>query len=131
MLYVIVFFNFLAIFPILSNSSGIFTKVNIDEFYNKNYIDKFYHNYVDSGNATLYFLDWCWKTKDRISSYDICKNDGLKFTSISMPNPRILNGKAYSISLRLSNQEYPENLNNLKVIYNLKNIIIPEDLNFS
>jgi len=117
---------------------SIIPLLNIDQFQFRKFeissIPQPYQNYFIKPffgipEATNYIPGYCWRAEfmQEADVPTMCFNFGLRYSPISYTNPRFISGKDFAISEKIE-VENNNNLNNLRITHNLKNIIIANDI---
>lgn len=120
-------FIVLAILPLLNLKDFQLQKFplqNIPTAY-RNY---FVSNYTGIPDATLFYIDSCWRAKymEKANIPTICNlNIGEHYSPIVLTDPRLSSGNALTSSELISSTT---NVDNLKFLDNLKYIIVPNDI---
>jgi hypothetical protein len=114
------------IIPMLNINNFIFQKYQLEKMpysYNQYFVEPYY----GLPEATHYIPYPCWRAQYMQDSNTPtqCFNRGIKYSSITYDNPRVVSGK----ELYLVKELYLNpNVDNLRVTHNLKNIIVAKDI---
>jgi len=123
--YTILFIAF-ATLPLLNLSNFQLQKYNLSKIPTP-YYEYFIRPSNDIPEPTLFIPGVCWRAEymNRENIPTLCPNYGLRFASILLGDPRLASGDTFELSKKLENTTV---VGNLRVIYNLKNIIIANDI---
>lgn len=126
-LYVTVFvYLIIAIFPLLNFGDMKLQKFDMSRLpapYKSYFLNKF-NGFPE---ATAYVPGICWRAEymDVASIPTQCINSGVLYRPISYDNPRFISGEGFGLSEKISTAN---NLDNLRITSNLKNIIVARDI---
>lgn len=124
-IYTIIFVLF-ATFPLLNLSDFQLQKFDLAKVPNS-YYEYFIKTNDGVAESTHFIPGVCWRAEymDQEKIPTFCPNYGLRFVSVLLGDPRLASGDTFDFSKKLKDTT---SVGNLRVIYNLKNIIVANDI---